>query len=128
MRDLDAAEIGTIDVHLTDAGRADPLFSDMPPTFAAQAGHRDRVVTVSPRILELASSTRCRYQAIRLAEKPMYGTQFHGEMSAEQLSQRLELYREDYVPDTATFDRIRKSLRPSPQAETLLRRFLDLYT
>ncbi|NOZ77710.1 MAG: type 1 glutamine amidotransferase, partial [Acidobacteria bacterium] len=128
MRDLDATEIGTIDVQLTDVGRADPLFTGMPPTFAAQAGHRDRVVAVPPRILELASNPRCRYQAIRLAETPIYGTQFHGEMSAEQLSQRLELYREDYVPDTATFDRIRKSLRPSPQAEGLLRRFLDLYT
>ncbi len=128
IRDEDAAEIGTIDVHLTDAGREDPLFRELPLTFSAQAGHRDRIVEAPASLLELAYSPRCRYQAIRLAGKPLYGTQFHGEMSDERLKERLELYREDYVPDDATFEQIRASLRPSPDAGRLLRRFIDLYT
>ena len=128
IRDLEAAEIGTIDVHLTDAGRADPLFEGMPDVFPAQAGHRDRVAEAPPEILELAYSPKCRYQAIRVAGTPVYGTQFHSEMSAEQLGQRLELYREDYVPDNATFNEIRATLRPSAEAAGLLRRFLELYS
>ena len=35
--------------------------------------------------MELARSELCPYQAIRLRDKPVYGTQFHSEMNEERL-------------------------------------------
>ena len=36
VNDLPNAEVGTIELQLTDAGRDDPLFGQLPPTFLAQ--------------------------------------------------------------------------------------------
>jgi len=122
-----AEEVGTYDIELTTVGRSDPLFAGLPPVFAAQLGHHDRIVELPPDLVELARSERCPYQAVRIPGKPVYGTQFHPEMNHEQLRERLDVYRNSYLPDAAEYERLLQSLRPSPEAGSLLRRFLDLY-
>src|SRR5215212_2900464 len=39
VNDVPNAEVGTIELRLTDAGRTDPVFCSLPQQFAAQAGH-----------------------------------------------------------------------------------------
>ncbi len=121
------SEIGSFDIELTEQGRDDPLFAGFPPVFTAQLGHKDRIVELPPGMVELARSQRCPYQAVRVAGRPVYGTQFHSEMTADQLRARLEVYREEYLPDPAEFERLTGRLRPSPEADRLLARFLELY-
>jgi GMP synthase (glutamine-hydrolysing) len=125
--DPDAEEVGTFDIELTADGLSDPLFSGLPPVFAAQLGHHDRIVDLPPDLVELARSARCPYQVVRIPGKPIYGTQFHPEMNHEQLRERLDVYRDSYLPDAAEYERLLGNLRPSPEARSLLRRFLDLY-
>jgi len=125
--DPERSEVGSFDIHLTEAGRCDPLFAEFPATFCAQLGHKDRITGLPPAMIELASSDLCPYQAIRIVGKPIYGTQFHSEMTADQLRDRLEVYREEYMPDPEEFARLSRRLRPSPEADGILGRFLDLY-
>ncbi len=125
--DPSASEVGTFDIELTAAGREDPLFVGLPEVFPAQLGHKDRIGTLPDGLVELARSRRCPFQAVRIPGKPVYGTQFHPEMTADQLRQRLEVYREEYLPDPGEFDALQRSLRPSPEADTLLRRFIERY-
>jgi GMP synthase (glutamine-hydrolysing) len=127
IEDGERSEIGSLPISLTEEGRADPLFSELPESFYVQLGHKDRVSTVGPDCVELARSELCPYQAIRLEGKPVYGTQFHSEMNEQRLRERLEVYLDDYVPDEATFREILRKLRPSVEADILLARFLELF-
>lgn len=122
-----SGEVGTFDVELTPEGRADPLFAGFPGRFAAQLGHHDRVGEPPDGLEELAVSERCRYQAVRLPGKPIYGTQFHSEMNHEHMQTRLMMYRDSYLSERTTAEEVSRSLRPSPEAERLLSRFLELY-
>ena len=125
--DHSAGEVGTFDIELTEAGANDPLFADCPRRFAAQLGHHDRVEKLPAGCEELAFSDRCRYQALRLSDRPVYGTQFHSEMNGSHLQARLMMYRDSYLEERTGEDELSASVRSSPHAERLLARFLDLY-
>lgn len=125
--DREREEIGTYDVELTDAGLADPLFADLPPRFATHLVHHCRIVEPPPGAVELARNDLCPWQAMRLAGQPIYGTQFHGEMTREQLKRRLLMYQDEYLESEDQVREVVASLRPTHEARTLLRRFLELY-
>ena len=80
VNDVPNAEVGTIELQLTDAGRDDPVFGTLPPQFTAQAGHEDHVIQLPPDAELLASSTRVKEQAFRFVGRPIYCTQFHPEL------------------------------------------------
>ena len=121
-------EIGTFDIELTAAGRDDDLFHAMSPVFAANLVHHDCVDTMPPGFIELAVSEACRYQTIRCPDRPLVGTQFHGEMDKAQLSYRLGLYQDEYLHDIRQARAVIDGLRPTPEAGKVLRRFLEIYT
>jgi GMP synthase (glutamine-hydrolysing) len=127
--DPDRTEIGTHPVRLTEAGRDDPLFSTLPAVFGTQMGHQDRVATLPPGATELAANDRAPYQAFRLDGVPIYGTQFHSELDETTERARLVEYRAYYreMADDDRFRAILDTLRPTPDADDLLRRFLLLY-
>jgi GMP synthase (glutamine-hydrolysing) len=127
INDLPNAEVGTIQLHLTDAGRADPLFGQLPPTFAGQAGHEDHVVQLPADAVLLASSDRVSEQAFRFEGRPIYCTQFHPELDRHAMFERVAAYPE-YVGRIARipFGEFVDSIRESPEANTLLKRFVNL--
>jgi GMP synthase (glutamine-hydrolysing) len=123
------AEMGTHEVELTPAGAADPLFGTLPPRFWAQMGHHDRVAELPPGAVELATNGTAPFQALRLDGAPIFGTQFHTELDEAAERSRLLAYRAFY-PEMAAdvvFQRTMDSLRPTPEVDQLLRRFLFLY-
>lgn len=120
-------EVGTFDLELTAAGAADPLFAGLPRRFPVQLGHHDRVEILPAGVEELALSEVCRYQAIRVVGKPVYGTQFHSEMTVGHMRERLRMYRDAYLPESDPADELDRILRPTPDADRLLGRFLDLF-
>ena len=129
VHDPDRSEMGTHAVALTEAGRRDPLFGTLPERFATQMGHQDRVARLPAGAVELATNDRAPHQAFRLGDAPIYGTQFHSELDEETERQRLLAYRDHYaeMADEATFQAVIDGLRPSPDADDLLRRFLLLF-
>ena len=122
------AEVGTFDLRLSRAGADDELFGSLPPTFAAQLGHKDRALHAPPGTRNLASSERCALQALRVPGKPIWATQFHPELDRETNHGRFLRYLEGYTSELPDLDLERAHLRfrDSPEASRLLRRFLDL--
>jgi GMP synthase (glutamine-hydrolysing) len=132
LRDPARREVGSFDIDLAPGATDDPLFGALPPRFVGQVGHTDRAQDLPPGTVLLASSPRCPVHAYRVGRKPVWATQFHPELSVEDVRVRYLRYLEKYPPEDlptgvspeeAPF---LKSLRDSPEATALLPRFAEL--
>lgn len=74
-----APEFGWVDVTLSEAGRRDPVLSQVPQTFPIFQWHSD-TFTLPEGAVHLAESPAARNQAFRIG-RATYGTQFHFEAS-----------------------------------------------
>lgn len=76
-------EVGAIEVTLTEAGRADPLFAGLPDVIAVQATHTD--ILVAPPVGEgvrlLGGNASTEWQAFAFGEH-LRAVQFHPEVTA----------------------------------------------
>jgi len=127
--DPDHAELGCHWVEQTDAGRSDLLFHRFPRRFRTNMGHHDRVAELPPGATELARN-EIRYQAFRLDDRPVYGTQFHSELDARRERERILVYREEYrdaLPDEETVQRVLNNLADTTEVDPLLYDFLTTY-
>jgi GMP synthase (glutamine-hydrolysing) len=127
IHDVKFAELGTIELRLTDAAQADPLFSNLPREFSAHAGHQDYVVELPPDAVLLASTELVPNQAFQFAGKPIYCTQFHPELDCEAMFERVVAYPE-YVERMSglTLKKFKASCRATPEANLLVQRFVNL--
>ncbi|MEX2286406.1 MAG: type 1 glutamine amidotransferase [Planctomycetaceae bacterium] len=128
VKDLSRAEVGTHELRLTDAGKADPVFGPLGETFLGQMGHEDHVVELPAGSTLLASSDRVRNQAYRFEDAPIYCTQFHPELNPSDLMQRVKVYPE-YVERIAGLppERFGEMIEETPEAEAILKRFVALH-
>lgn len=129
IRDAAHSELGCGEVELTRAGKKDPLFHRFPHHFRANMGHHDRVTALPPGGVELAHNDQ-PYQAFRLKEHPVYGTQFHSELDAERERERILVYREYYreaLPNEETVQRVLDSLADTTVVDALLYDFLATF-
>ncbi|MEW4452735.1 type 1 glutamine amidotransferase [Bremerella sp. JC817] len=126
IHDLPHAELGSNPVYLTEAGRLDPIFSQMPHRFLAYMGHEDRVIEMPPATTLLASNDNVAQQAFRFDDRPIYCTQFHPELTLDSLMDRIAAYPE-YCERIAKipYDAFRQQCHAAPESETLLRVFRD---
>jgi len=126
--DAEGAEVGTLEVELTEEGRSDPLLGSLPRRFAAQMGRKDRACRLPPGFVHLARSERSPYQAFRVAGRPQWGTQFHPELSGEENRERYQRYLDGYERHLRPEQRatVLERFHSSPDTEPLLRRFLTL--
>ncbi len=116
-------------ISLNDAGRADPLFEVMPPTFNAFVGHKEAVHSLPDHAVVLASSEGCPVQAFRVGRN-VYATQFHPELDVPGIRIRIDAYKDHgyFPPDEA------ESLKTMAEASgveipgRLVRRFVELYS
>lgn len=120
--------VGAVTVTLTAAGRADPLFVDLPETFDAYGGHKEAVAELPSGAVHLASSVDCPVQAFRVGAN-VYATQFHPELDAESLCTRIDIYKNYgyFPPETAGELKAAARLRDARWAPTILRRFGERY-
>ena len=128
VNDISRAELGTVPVRLTEAGRSDRLFKAMPPEFLVQMGHQDIVDRLPPKAVLLASTDRVTNQAFTFPGKPIYATQFHPELDRAALLDRVRTYPR-YVEEIAgippeEFERLH--CHESPESNGLLKRFVEL--
>ena len=125
--DLSRAEVGTIEVFVTEAAQQDPVFGVAPPTIQVQAGHQDIVESIPEDAVCLASSDRVTHQAMTFRNKPIYPTQFHPELNRQALIVRVQAYPQ-YVEKIAGMrvDEFIAHCSESPDSVELLRRFIDL--
>lgn len=127
IHDPDQAEVGTQQLELTGAGLRDEAFGLLGSTFMAQMGHEDHVVELPDSARLLASSHRVTNQAFRLADRPVYATQFHPELNREAILARLRTYPR-YVEQISglPFPELAKGIRDTPATEQLILRCLAI--
>ncbi len=128
VHDAEQTEVGTYAVTLTTDGKQDELFGDLPATFAAQLGRKDRATAAWDGIRSLASSKRCPVQALRIPGKPVWASQFHPELDRASNLERFECYLDGYasIMSPEELAATLRSFRDSHEANGLLRRFLKL--
>ncbi|MDD5251703.1 MAG: type 1 glutamine amidotransferase [Patescibacteria group bacterium] len=126
VHDLEHREVGTIEAWCTADATYDPLFSQMPERFLAQAGHKDRVSELPSGAVRLAASERCPTQAFTFPGTGIYGVQFHPELGREDLAMRLMYYKQAYVADVDSTDHLIGSLKDTPEAAMLVGRWVDV--
>ena len=88
----DYAEFGSVRLRLSESGSQDPLFVGLEGEPWVQAGHSETVTQLAPGMELLASSATCPTQVVRLRRRPVYACQFHAELRAEDLQQRMDHY------------------------------------
>lgn len=120
VRDPESSELGSFDVELTTEGKRDALFSQLPQTFVAQMGHFDRAEELPEGVLNLVSSERCGYQALRIPGAPIWATQFHPELDEQGNRDRCVAYIKEFG-EIEGYQAL-----PSPEALTILPKFLEL--
>src|SRR5581483_4201293 len=126
VHDPEHEEIGTFEVELSAQGAADPLFAGFPRRFTVHLGHHDRIDGTPAELVTLASSQRCEQQVVRVAGKPVYGSQFHCEMTEQHMRERVLMYASEYMPGEDPLAELGKRLHPTPFADGLLQRFVDV--
>jgi GMP synthase (glutamine-hydrolysing) len=120
------SELGISRVQLTGEGQGDPLFRGLPERFPAIAGHNDSVEAPPPDFELLAGGDRCPIQALRLRDSVFYTLQFHPELDEDDLRLRIQHYRDRYVSSPDETDAALAELEPTPDANSLVMRFLGL--
>lgn len=126
-RDEARGETGSHEVELTEGAGGEPLLEGTPRRFVALMGHNDHVVELPPGGVELARTGVSANQMLRIEGAPVYGAQFHPEMTRESLIERLGVYREHYLRAGEDFDALCAALRPAEHTRGMLRRFLELH-
>lgn len=93
-----AEDSGPTTVHLTDAGRDDPLLALAPASFTALTGHTENPETVPERLELLAHGEGAAIQMVRYGEH-VWASQFHAEMDADAMRTRMDFYHDyGYFP------------------------------
>jgi len=80
------AEVGILEVALTEAGRRDPLFAGVSPVFKALQWHGAEVAAVPSGATVLAQSPLCGVQAMRIG-RWAYGLQYHTELTQDTVEE-----------------------------------------
>ena len=113
---------------MTDAGKHDPLLTGFPKQIDVLLGHKEAVDTTPKGATLLMTGRDCPVQMFRVGEN-VYATQFHPEGDAEEFSLRIDTYRNHgyFKPHEAKELKKRVSLKPTPYAQAILRRFVDRY-
>ncbi len=129
IHDPENTEVGTYELTLTEDGQRDSLLGELPTTFLAQMGRKDRAARLPDGVLHLASSALCPFQALRIPDQPIWASQFHPELDRRENRRRFEQYMKDYSPYMSAEARekaLKSFQESSPEVLDLLQRFIRL--
>ena len=120
--------VGALTVTLTEQGRRDPLFADLPDTFDAYGGHKEGASALPADLACLAYSVDCPIQAFRVGDN-VYATQFHPELDEDGICMRIDVYKDYgyFAPETAESLKAAAVHRSIEHPPTILRRFSERY-
>ncbi len=120
-------EAGTVAVHLTGAGLADPLLRGLPRRLLVQQAHQDHLAALPPGAVRLAWNDRTPVQAFAAGDA-IRAVQFHPEFDAARCRAILQEERAALAaagPDGAT--RALASVRETPLAARILDHWLAAF-
>lgn len=119
-------EIGTIEVTLTEAGRADPLLGhEGEPILPVQSTHSESVLRLPPSATLLGHTPLDPHQAFRVGERA-WGVQFHPEVDAAAARQYIEGRAMTIESEGLDPEALVAGVRETPAGPRLIRRFAEL--
>jgi GMP synthase (glutamine-hydrolysing) len=120
--------VAAVTVTLTNAGREDPLFAELPDVFDAFGGHKEAASSLPSDAVRLASSPECPVQAFRVGANA-YATQFHPELDLQGIITRIDVYKNHgyFEPESADSLKAAARQRHIEYPPTILRRFAQRY-
>ena len=120
--------VGGCEVSLTSAGRDDPLLQGLPKSFRVLLGHKEACDELPSGCELLVTNETCPVQMFRLKSN-IYATQFHPEGDAEGFVVRIHVYKDyGYFPPESANELIQSvENEETPEAQSILRRFIDIY-
>ena len=123
-----AEPVGGATIRLSEEGKRDRLLKDFPESFRVLLGHKEACDSTPPGSVLLASNAACPVQMFRVKNN-IYATQFHPEADAEGFTVRINIYKDyGYFPaDSAEKLIAAVENEKSPEAQLLLKRFVDTY-
>lgn len=116
-------EMGTVPLDLAPSAADDPLFAGLPRRMPAQTTHLQTVLKPPTNAQVLASSEKDDCQAFRWGEQ-VWGVQFHPEFSADMMRGYIQARREALEREGIAHRELLRSVKPSPQARRVLKRFV----
>ncbi len=121
--------VGAMAITLTEAGRADPLFAELPDTFDAFLGHQEAIRELPSHAVNLASSATCPVQAFRVGRN-VYATQFHPELDVPGIQARIDVYKHAgyFAPHEADDIKARCAEATVVHPPTILRAFVARFS
>lgn len=119
-------EIGTVTIALADRTEADPLLSGLPAQFEVQATHMESVLELPPGAVLLASSALDPKHAFRVPNRPVWGLQFHPELSAAVTRGYIEAKRRNMQAEGLDPERLLAGVRQTRWGGDILARFAQL--
>ena len=120
--------VGGANIVLTKEGKSDPLLEGLPDSFRVLLGHKEACDSVPPGCILLATNNACPVQIFRL-KRNIYATQFHPEGDSEGFIIRIHVYKDyGYFPPETVQELIEAVQGEHvPEAQSILRRFVNLY-
>ncbi len=101
----ESEEFGTLAFRLTEAGKRDLLFKDVPDPFHAVVGHKKFLTKLPEGAVNLVETDVCPIHTFTFPGEPFYAFQFHPELTKKQLLEWLTRYKERYFTKSdGTFD------------------------
>jgi GMP synthase (glutamine-hydrolysing) len=124
-----AEPVGPARITLTEEGRADRLFNELPDSFEAFLGHKEAIRKLPAHAVNLAYSAACPVQAFRVGSN-VYATQFHPELDVDGVDVRVDVYKHAGYFEPHEADAIKASARASSVVHPplILRRFVELFS
>jgi GMP synthase (glutamine-hydrolysing) len=120
--------VGCVTLDITEAGKQDRLLEGFPDQIDVLLGHKEAVDTLPEGATLLMTGSHCPVQMFRIGEH-VYATQFHPEGDAGEFILRIDTYRNHgyFEPHEAEELKKRVSMKPTPYAREILRRFVARY-
>lgn len=120
--------VSCVTLDITDAGGRDKLLEGFPEQIDVLLGHKEAVEQTPPNATLLMTGVACPVQMFRVGEN-VYATQFHPEGDSEEFSLRIDTYSHNgyFEPNEANEIKKRVRDRPTPYAQEILRRFVEIY-
>lgn len=118
-------EIGTTTIELTDAGKTDPLFHNLPTTFLGHATHYQSVITLPEQATLLAHNDFEHHHAFAIDDH-IWGVQFHPEFSADYTHAYIDMQAEQLQKDGFDMKLLHGTVKEHEYGRELLKQFLML--
>jgi len=121
-RDTENFEMGTYPLSIDVGAHNDPILKNIPDQFIAVSVHQEKAIELPVNCQRLIYTDQCLH-SFKVIGKPFWAFQFHPELDATCLTERLTAYKEKYTENTEHLTKVIESIRPTPFANKIVSNF-----